>query len=493
MNIIVADDEMLARETLIGILEDAGPEHEIREARSGQELIDLVRQKQPDIAFVDIRMPGKSGLEAIKECLLFAPSTQWVMLTGYAEFEYARKALQLGAVDYLLKPVDPELVEKTIREAKEKTGQDCLSLCREFEARMVPVFHNQHSAEPLRSSPAEADESWLAVIIYEDKPVAVSDAEASVPRLLRGMIREYCSRELLLALVTSGEEHILIGKAACRQERRHLLRLSEQIAELTRQAPASISMLTRLKTKMHFSLQSLRDEVTRLRGLSYLRSVAGGSAPLSLPELEAIAANQAYAKTAKIAANVARACQDGDYVQLVSGCEKLQGQLANMPSSLAVMKDRLVSYLRCMMHPLPAQDWELHDPKWLERLPETAGAWILRKRAAETPEKEDWLDAVVRYLEANFCGDITVAGVAERFQVSPNHLSAFFHKKMGVTFSQYVTRLRMLRAKELLAMPGAKVNEAAEQVGYYSTRHFTNLFKEYAGCYPSEYIKKHKL
>ncbi|MEC0241155.1 response regulator [Paenibacillus dokdonensis] len=494
MNIIVADDEMLARETLVGILEDIKADLEIREAGNGQELIELVREKQPDVAFVDIRMPGKSGLEAIKEALPFAPSTQWVLLTGYAEFEYAREAIQLGAVDYLLKPADPELVQNILNQAKAKAGQDCLSHCREFESKMVSIFHNQSEPEQTLPSPAPAGESWLAVIIYEDTAAQAGEncaAQAPVPQILRELINEHCSKELMLALVTLGKkEHIFIGKASTEKERRSLLRLPERIMECTRQQSTAFRLLTWLQTKEHAALAPLREEVALLRSLSFMRCVADSSALLSLSDLELLGANPNYAKTGKIAASLAQAYQDGDYVTFISSCEKLQTQYSSEPFLPPNMEERLVAYLRCNIG--PDSSIEQHpDTSWLRQLPQAAGSFLLRRISAEEPGKQDWLDAVIRYLEVNFCGDITVAGIAERFQVSPNHLSTHFHKKMGVTFIQYVTRLRMLKAQELLYRPGMKVNEAAEQVGYYSTRHFTNLFKENVGCYPSEFSKKH--
>ncbi|MOA39027.1 HTH-type transcriptional activator Btr [compost metagenome] len=71
--------------------------------------------------------------------------------------------------------------------------------------------------------------------------------------------------------------------------------------------------------------------------------------------------------------------------------------------------------------------------------------------------------------------------------VTPNYLSSLFHKKMGETFTKYLTHIRMVKAKELLLRnPGLKVQEVAEQVGYYSTRHFTKLFLDHFDCYPSE-------
>lgn len=109
MRVIVADDEAPARYLLRSYLGDEGflPE-EIREAADGFELVDLVAEFRPHLCFVDIRMPGIDGLEAIGRCAQTSSGTTWVVVSSHAEFEYARSALRLGVTEYLVKPVDPE-------------------------------------------------------------------------------------------------------------------------------------------------------------------------------------------------------------------------------------------------------------------------------------------------------------------------------------------------------------------------------------------------
>ncbi len=108
MKIIVADDEAPARFLLASYLKDEGFEAEdILEASDGEELVARVRQNKPRIAFVDIRMPGLDGLAALERCVPLAPETAWVIVSSFAEFEYARSALRLGVTEYLVKPVNP--------------------------------------------------------------------------------------------------------------------------------------------------------------------------------------------------------------------------------------------------------------------------------------------------------------------------------------------------------------------------------------------------
>jgi YesN/AraC family two-component response regulator len=109
MRLLIADDERPARFVLRSLLEEQGfaPEA-IAEAAGGRELVEAARAMRPDCAFVDVRMPGIDGLEAIEAAAPSCPGSRWVVVSSHAEFEYARTAIRLGVTEYLLKPVRPE-------------------------------------------------------------------------------------------------------------------------------------------------------------------------------------------------------------------------------------------------------------------------------------------------------------------------------------------------------------------------------------------------
>lgn len=111
---IIADDERLMRDQLKSRLQQVWPELNILgEAKNGEEAVQLVDSLQPDLAFLDIRMPAKTGLEAAKE---IGTKTHIVFITAYDQ--YAVEAFDQGAVDYVLKPADPERLSKTVERLK---------------------------------------------------------------------------------------------------------------------------------------------------------------------------------------------------------------------------------------------------------------------------------------------------------------------------------------------------------------------------------------
>lgn len=109
MRLLIADDERPARFVLRSLLEELGFDPgSIEEVAGGRELVEAAIADGPDCAFVDVRMPGMDGLAAIEAASQSRRLTRWVIVSSHAEFEYARSALRLGVLEYLLKPVRTE-------------------------------------------------------------------------------------------------------------------------------------------------------------------------------------------------------------------------------------------------------------------------------------------------------------------------------------------------------------------------------------------------
>lgn len=115
MNILIADDEKKVRLTLISMLQEMNMYFEkIMEAENGEKLIKALDDFKPDIAFVDIKMPKLNGLEAIRRAKEISPSTKWIILSGFQEFDFAQQAIEFGVSRYLLKPINCKILAETM-------------------------------------------------------------------------------------------------------------------------------------------------------------------------------------------------------------------------------------------------------------------------------------------------------------------------------------------------------------------------------------------
>lgn len=148
IKVVVVEDEMIVRKGIISTTNWNKYDCEvIGEASNGREGITIVQKLEPDIVITDVRMPGLDGIEMIKQ-LVQLLDLEYIVISGYSEFEYAKQAVKLGVTDYLLKPVDDEelyqalanaikrvrnkLRYKKIEEAMDKTNESKIMLFKQY-------------------------------------------------------------------------------------------------------------------------------------------------------------------------------------------------------------------------------------------------------------------------------------------------------------------------------------------------------------------------
>lgn len=122
--VLIADDEELERRALRRILGTMEEPIDIVEAANGRQAIETARDAQPDLALLDIRMPGVDGIAAARELKSVSPRTRCVFVTAFESFDYAREAMRLGADEYLLKPAEPDAVKATVLRAIARQRQE---------------------------------------------------------------------------------------------------------------------------------------------------------------------------------------------------------------------------------------------------------------------------------------------------------------------------------------------------------------------------------
>lgn len=190
---VIAEDEALLRHALVAMLREAWPQLEIvAECEDGGEALEAIAEHRPDVAFLDIRMPGLTGLEVASAMAENSPATQVVFVTAYDQ--YAIDAFETGAVDYLLKPVSRERLAATAQrlQARAAAGQADPGV---IAALIEKLGLQRKSAEPLVWITASAGRETRLIMVddvayfrADNKYTVVMTAEGE--SLLRKPIRE---------------------------------------------------------------------------------------------------------------------------------------------------------------------------------------------------------------------------------------------------------------------------------------------------------------
>ncbi|WP_169084986.1 response regulator [Paenibacillus sp. PL91] len=497
MNIILADDEKLARHVLVSMLSEMDLPIQIKgEAKNGEELLKLIGQHQPDLVFVDIRMPKLNGIESIRIGKNLSPHTKWIIISGFNDFAYAREALLLGITDYLVKPVPYSELEQAVRQVLAERTEVMMRLNRQFEYDLLSVLH----------STSELDHSNL--------------------RLPEQMKRYRYSITLLKASLNGSQEdaspqlafnhHQIIKPLLSRSDTRCCLIKMPQGSTISFLAwdPQSEAIggspLAIYNRQLAFSFKDLRSDSFSIYALQAPICEEIGIIPETIAQLHLFTPLLSLLPTGQL-----HQCEDLKQLDNLEGHLKIGNWLARV-TQLYLQKDylnyakALTSFEKDLKSIVPSKpaDWT-HAAAFLDRqLPcsltgvrlqdwvpslQACGINMLHVMSDANREQGDLIAKVIAYVDQHYMNDIGIAQIAEEVGMSPNYLSAIFHKKYGTTFTKYLIETRMLKAKELLlSQPNLQIQKIAEQVGYYSPRHFTKLFTQYFGSYPSEVREQFK-
>ena len=165
---VIAEDEQLLRDELLSLLRQAWPELEVAAAcEDGAEAVDAIALHRPDVAFLDIRMPGLTGLDVASAAAVSSPSTQIVFVTAYNQ--YAIDAFERGAVDYLLKPIAPDRLAATLRRVRARMQDGTAS-----NAALAAIIEQLRGQAP--ATPAKPPLQWITASVgRETKLIMVDD------------------------------------------------------------------------------------------------------------------------------------------------------------------------------------------------------------------------------------------------------------------------------------------------------------------------------
>lgn len=489
MRAIIADDEELARFSVRDMLGEISVQVTVvAEAKNGTELIESCRRLQPDVAIVDIRMPGMSGLDAIEASAESCKNTDWVILTSYPEFNYARRALRAGVVQYLLKPVAPSELEDAMLQVSERRRKRIEEENREFAARIGDVLSGEAEGT---DDKFESGWSYVTAFACMDARRSTDDrkpAGVAFARILTEELTDFPSHSTRVAVLPSGKDYVAV--LALRTEflergtdRSLLGRFENRLRQVASALSGEEGACTIVLSEATASGAAIARGIKELADLAPLRALAGVGLLHRARELHQLVALDAASDISGHLSAAATSAEELRPLALEHSVREA-AQLLQGNSSLRIpgIERNVTRYLRTAVSakagPLASSD------TWL---PAVVDSLLTERRAREGDASgDDTVAQVKRYLEDHYAAGVSVSDIAASVGVTPNYLSALFHKHAGVTFRTYLTRLRMGKARTLLADGRMSVGEVAAAVGYTDARHFARVFKSMFGRYPSE-------
>ncbi len=504
----------------------------VQTASSGEKALVHVKQLMPDVVITDIKMPFMDGLTLLAEIKKISPSTKVIILSGYDYFEYAKEAVRLGAEEYLLKPARITMIQDAVLRAKIKLDQEqsrkqedailrnrlkeSLPLLRDEYFRYLTRFGKNLDYDEVKQRfnflGITLDlEQFYVVIIELDKANSTTLDEITQRELNRlAIVTAACdifSANCQCAIFQEGHDKVVVlanydGAKQGNEYKTEVFAMSEQLRTWTNHELMSTITISigGFYSKLSGIQQSYTDAQEALSHKLYrgsncvimFQDIDRGFPLSSYPHKEeqellsvvkagihdqALPYLDAYLSSVFDNHNASpRLCRT-ICLGLVNSLFQLDMQTMEESVPLVTLTDPYNQFedLKTRI--------EIHT--WLQ-------LWVcaLAKKHHNRRKKrlEHDMELAQQYIRNHYNENISIQRVAEHVCLSPTYFSTVFKDVTGDTFLEFLTKIRIEQAKELLLTGSYKVYEVANMVGYTDRRYFSTLFRKHTGVTPAEWL-----
>ena len=542
LKIFLAEDEVVVRETIKRMIpwEELGFEL-VGEAADGEMALPLLIRQQPDLLITDIKMPFMDGLTLARLAKKEIPGLKVVILSGYDDFNYAKQAIGIGVEDYLLKPITKNALierlseirsryehEKTQKEYYEKFQREMQAYDKNssrdfFEALVggsMDMMEVYKRAEKLGLDIVAEAYNVLIFTMNCDEDFSgqrdeYSSWEAESLELLENFFAGHSSAMLFRSnifsygvLLKGQRETIEENTRACVDEIRKILSRQDGRREWFLAVGQSVERLSQIQKSYHTASRAFSQRYLYDENILYYDEMETMEHPGGQAETEDNAYLQKVDVNALNPAILQKFLSNGLQEETENFVKDYFYAIGQEPMESLVFRNYVILNVRfsviSFIKGLGCDTNEMESADTEEVLAESgknmeSAIAYAKKMISQAIEIRDQnsgnknrsiLKTAVDFIDSHYMEeDISLNTVANVANVSANHFSALFSQNMGQTFIEYLTSLRMNKAKELLRCTGMRSSEIAGEIGYKDAHYFSYLFKKTQGMTPSDYRK----
>ncbi len=532
LSIVIADDESGIVD-LCKMLIDYPEAAVIGEASNGLELLEKIKTLHPNTVITDISMPGMTGLELIETAQTVCPDVNFIVMSGYTDFEYVQKALRFGVWDYLLKPLKKNELNSVLRKLdehlntlnaknqSEKAMQDDLeesiSVLRERyltdiwgsrTAGPVPMVGNR----PVWEFDGMAAQVFLFCVDWQfslsgmDAPTLDHQASSFFHLITTALSERQASLTLCTFPVELGIEQGLLALYPLSEAAEAETLLAQNIREVLRTfniqnnhvrmscgasstVPAKPEALPELFSQSRIAVRCRLEN--RADSLIAYHKETAATLEKAEPFTQEAALRQAI--EARDEASVLK-CLKTDWDHLIS-----------VPGASYRLMEQQLSCINCALLRLPEAD-RLWDSPQISSLRVLSGGGTVTEefplriasgvhrafseyQAHFRSRENNVVTQAKQYVAQHFAEDISLNQIARFVCLSPAYFSTLFKAETGCSFIKYLQRVRINQAKMLLKTTKLRISDIAESVGYRDLKFFNKIFLSETTVTPSEYRK----
>jgi|GEM_PF-387436 Response regulator containing CheY-like receiver domain and AraC-type DNA-binding domain len=522
--LLIVDDNSLIRDTLKKFINW----HELGfticgEAGNGADALEQIKFTCPDVILLDIRMPVMSGMELMDQLNSQYQDIYIVILSAYDEFTYAKKALEVGAVDYILKPFDKDKINDVFNNIKTKIDKKKETAYFSYELaskKNAMIFNNilrknndsQYVAQQLGSTGLHTNcEKYALICIYIknfifDSAIMGNDTQLLETSIGKIILESYSEMDCcqvffnepgkvtaVIGYKGSDDDIIIHGRKMIKMINQILsldvkLLYEYDIDKLSKIIICYMEIQRFMKYKLYYRQNYMNNAV--------LPTITGGSEKfeISIRDIPSkISVNLAAGEFNKILEYIESTFTIIKNNKLLMD-EEIYGIYSGFISGVFYYAEQLNINSEELLHNKNATYNEFTIYNTVDEIRENLidlFKFVFEKMDhIKGTKNTKVIEAAKMFILDHFSEDITLNDLAKHIYMHPVYFCTIFKKETGETFNSYLTNIRLDKAFELLKQPNCKVYDISNAVGYKSSKHFSRLFKKRFGLMPKDYKNK---
>lgn len=494
LRILVVDDQAKIRAGIKAMIENMKLPFALERvftAQNGLEALRIMQEQTVDIVVSDIRMPDMDGLILMERVRENMQNVEFIVISGYDDFKYAQRALELGAKGYLLKPVERKKLQQLLfrlgTEQMAMRDMEGQAIRKRFESRVYGMLEEGKTDERTLSQieeryPFICSGYHLALAgfpkdIEPEEVMAVWEEVRETPYAFLGE-----NRRTIFFLFPNGKEAAETGeKITARDSVKMAVAGRRQGADTLREAFLEAReiyvhhyLFPQKKMLWDRDIADLKqDFMVPNREIERIKDIIGSCSEEELKDYVSKVFHRDILTRYRIG-----------YLQAV--CDTVYRNLREIESALPQEGDPIIR-MEKSNHPLDFPDMRSYLLSLTGQILQLHTKVLEYGQAYKgNPEMEE----TIRYIRENYASTLTLAMVSNHVSLNYAYFSATFKKYTGKAFLEYLKDVRIENAKELLTRTDLRICEVAEKVGYDSYKNFGRVFKETVGITPAEYRKR---
>lgn len=516
MKIIIVEDEDVIRDGLAKLVCKINRDSEvIATANNGKYGLEIIVKLKPDLVITDIKMPQMDGLEMLANLEELGIKHKTIILSAYSEFEYARKAIKLGVSEYILKPISIEDITQSLKnignqiiydkQDKSEHPEALLSLEHILKSSLLSELTIDYQVESFLNINygIKINDSFYAFVIYigDEYEIYCKKIKEELNNTLcindnfEFCIVEWPQSKEIIAILFNVREYNKIDKYIQKSVILDIKRMfTKKMVFGWTECNGILNMGAEIRTlnkELHWSL-SLGSDIV----INYPKVMQMYTLPLVYPidienNLKTIMCIMEFDKVNMILNRFINYCKE-------AACTPRE------------IKESFVRFILAVVNVVKEIDNSLYKHFDLQKILTTimsAVTWDELENALKSlfdnitnyenfSEKKQVTSLLVKKAQSIihefYSQGVTLEEIAFKLDITPEYLGTQFKKEIGESFSTYMKKYRMNKAKKLLIGTDMKLYKIAELVGYNDPKYFSKVFKELTKHLPAEYRKLYK-